>query len=70
MIYTFFTSVFLTFFFALGAFAFMGFVELWRNKFPLNWTCFQHVFVLAIIAVLCLIAAFLFGSQIPFSYGF
>ena len=68
MIYTFLSSVFITLFLVLGAFSLYGFLELMKSKFPLGWTCYQHVFVLAIIAALCLIAAVLFGSQIPDCY--
>ena len=68
MIYTFFTSVFITLFLLLGAWSFFGFVELMRLHYPLNWTCYQHVIVLALIATLCFIAACLFGTQIPDCY--
>lgn len=71
MIYCFFTSVFTTLFFVVGTLALYGFYELWLTKrYPLKWACYQHVFVLAIIAVLCLTAAILFGAQIPGNYGF
>ena len=68
MIYTFLSSVFLTFFFLLAAWSFFGFTELWRKSIPLNWLCCQHVIVLAAIAVLCFILAVLFGIQIPAGY--
>jgi len=68
MIYTFLSSVFITLFLVLGAFSLYGFLELMKSKLPLGWTCYQHVFVLAIIAALCFIAAVLFGSQIPDCY--
>ena len=68
MIYTFLSSVFLTFFFLLGACSFFGFIELWRKSIPLNWLCCQHVIVLAAIAVLCFILAVIFGTQIPDCY--
>ena len=69
MIYTFFTSVFLTFFFLVGALSFFGFTELWRKNHPISWTCYQHVIILAVIAAICFIAAVLFGTQIPDCYA-
>ena len=68
MIYTFLSSVFLTLFFLLAAWSFFGFTELWRKNFPLTWACYQHVIVLAIIAVVCFILAVIFGIQIPECY--
>ena len=68
MIYTFLSSVFITLFLVLGALSLYGFLELMQSRFPLGWTCYQHVFVLAIFAVLCLIAAILTGTQIPDCY--
>ena len=68
MIYIFFSSVFIALFLVLGAHSLYGFLELMQSKFPLGWTCYQHVIVLAIIAALCLIAAVLFGTQIPDCY--
>ena len=69
MISIFFSSVFITLFLVLGALSLYGFLELMQTKFPLGWTCYQHVIVLAIIAVLCLIAAGIFGTQIPDCYA-
>lgn len=69
MIYTFLSSVFLTFFFLLAAWSFFGFMELWRKNMPLNWLCYQHVIVLALIAALCFILAVIFGIQIPDCYA-
>ncbi len=69
MIYIFFTSVFITLSLVLGALSLYGFLELMQSKFPLGWTCYQHVFVLALIAFLCFIAAALFGTQIPNCYA-
>lgn len=69
MIYTFLSSVFITLFLVLGALSLYGFLELMQSKFPLTWTCYQHVIVLAIVAVLCFIAACLFGTQIPNCYA-
>lgn len=68
MIYTFLSSVFLTFFFLLAAWSFFGFAELWRKNYPCNWSCYQHVVILAAVAALCFILAFLFGNQIPYCY--
>ena len=45
-----------------------GFIGLMQSHFPLGWTCYQHVIVLAIIAVVSLIIACLFGAQIPDCY--
>ena len=68
MVYTFLSSVFITLFLVLGALSLYGFLELMQSKFPLGWTCYQHVIVLAIVAVLCFILACLFGTQIPDCY--
>ena len=68
MIYTILSSVFLTLFLLIGACSFMGFLELMRSNFPIGWTCYQHVIVLAVIAAICLIAACVFGAQIPECY--
>jgi len=68
MIYLFLSSVFITLFLVLGALSLYGFLELMQARFPLGWTCYQHVIVLVIIAALSLIAAVLFGTQIPDSY--
>ena len=69
MLHIFFTSVFMTLFFLLAACSFFGFMELWRKNFPLNWTCYQHVIVLAVLAALCFILAVIFGIQIPDCYA-
>ncbi len=68
MLYVFLSSVFITLFIVLGALSLYGFLELMQSKFPLTWTCYQHVIVLAIIAVVCFILACLFGTQIPECY--
>ena len=69
MVYTFLSSVFITLFLVLGALSLYGFLELMQSKFPLGWTCYQQVIVLAIVAVLCFILACLFGTQIPNCYA-
>ena len=70
MFYIIFFSVFITLFLIVGAFALYGLIELWLVKnYPLKWTCYQHVFILAILALVCLILAVLFGIQIPENYG-
>lgn len=69
MIYVFLSSVFITLFLVLGALSLYGFLELMQARYPLGWTCYQHVFVLAILAALCFIAAALFGTQIPDCYA-
>ena len=68
MIYIILSSVFITLFLVLGALSLYGFLELMQARFPLGWTCYQHVIVLAVIAALSLIVAVLFGTQIPDSY--
>ena len=68
MIYIFLSSVFITLFLVLGSLALYGFLELKEARYPLGWTCYQHVIVLALIATLCFIAACLFGTQIPDCY--
>ena len=69
MIYTFFSSVFITLTLVLGALSLYGYLDLSRAHYPFTWTCYQHVIVLAIIAALCLIAAVFFGLQIPDCYA-
>ena len=69
MIYTFLSSVFLTFFFLLAACSFFGFTELMRKNMPLTWACYQHVIVIAVLAALCFILAVIFGIQIPDCYA-
>jgi hypothetical protein len=69
MIYTFLSSVFIALFLVVGTLAIMGFLELMRKSIPLNWLCYQHVIVLALIAVLCFILAVIFGTQIPDCYA-
>ncbi len=68
MLYVFLSSVFITLFLVLGALSLYGFLELMQSKFPLTWTCYQHVVILAAVAALCFILAFLFGTQIPECY--
>ena len=62
------SSVFMTFFFLLGACSFFGFTELMRKNMPLTWACYQHVYVLAILTFVCFILAVFFGIQIPAGY--
>lgn len=68
MIYTFLSSVFITLFLLIGTITLVGHLELMRKNMPLNWLCYQHVIVLAAIAVLCFILAVIFGIQIPDCY--
>ena len=68
MIYTFFSSVFITLFFVVGALALMSFLEMMRKYMPLTWPYFKHVVVLAVIAFVFLILAVVFGIQIPECY--
>ena len=69
MLMTFLSSVFITLFLLLGAWSFFGFLELMRAKYPLSWLCYQHVIVLAALAVLFLIASIVVGLQIPDCYA-
>lgn len=69
MLYVFFSSVFITLFLVIGMLAMMGLLEMMRKSIPLNWLCAQHIIILAIIAVLCFIAAVIFGTQIPDCYA-
>ena len=69
MIYTFLSSVFITLFLVVGTLALFGFLEMMRKNMPLNWLCYQHVIVLALIAALCFILAVIFGIQIPDCYA-
>ena len=68
MIYTFLSSMFIAFFLVVGTLALLGFLEMMRKNMPLNWLCYQHVIVLALIAALCFILAVIFGIQIPDCY--
>ena len=68
MVYLFLSSVFITLFLTLGTFAFYGYLLRMLRDLPLSWTCYQQVIVLAIIAVVSLILACLFGTQIPDCY--
>ena len=68
MLHIFLSSVFMTFFFLLGACSFFGFTELMRNNMPLTWACYHHVYVLAILSFVCFILAVIFGIQIPDCY--
>ena len=68
MIYTFLSSVFITMFLVVGTLALIGFLETMRKNMPLNWLCYQHVIVLALIAALCFILAVIFGIQSPDCY--
>ena len=65
MIYTFLSSIFITLFLLLGAWSLLGFYELMKKSMPLNWCCYQHVILLAVLAALCLILSVIFGLQIP-----
>ena len=69
MVYLFLSSVFITLFLTLGTFAFYGYLLRMLRDYPLSWTCYQQVLVLAIVAVLCFILACLFGTQIPDCYA-
>ena len=68
MLYCILSGVFLTLFLVIGSFAFYGFLLRMLRDLPLSWTCYQQVIVLAIIAVVSLILACLFGTQIPDCY--
>ena len=68
MIYTFFSSVFITLTLVLGALSLYGFLDLSRANYLYTWRNYRNVIVLAIIATLCLIAAVFFGLQIPDCY--
>ena len=69
MFYIILSSVCITLFLLFGAWAFYGFAELMRLYYPLDWQNYQHVIVIAIIAIICFIGACLFGTQIPDCYG-
>ena len=81
MAYVFLSSVCITLFLVLGGCALYGlqrasskallgggrFSRLSGERSGLY--CYQHVIVLVLLAVLCFIAAVLFGTQIPDCYG-
>ena len=69
MIYTFFSSVFITLTLVLGALSLYGFLDLSRANYLYTWRNYRNVIVLALIATLCLIAAVFFGLQIPDCYA-
>ena len=69
MLYVFFSSVFITLFLVIGTLAFWKFISRADVNLPLSWTCYQHIIILAIIALICFIAAVLFGIQIPDCYA-
>ena len=68
MIYTFFSSVFVTLFLIVGTLALTGFLEMMHKSIPFNWLCANHVIILAVIAALCFILSVIFGIQIPDCY--
>lgn len=70
MVYIFLSSVCITLFLVLGSLALYGFLELMEARFPLGWTCYQHVIILASISAVCFILACLLGYQIPVPYVF
>ena len=69
MIYTFFSSVFIALFLVVGTLAFWQFIDRMVGNYPITWTAYQHVIVLAILAALCFICACIFGAQIPDCYA-
>lgn len=69
MLFPFLSGLFITLFLLLGAWAFYGFWDLKKLYYPLSWHNYQHVIVLAVIAVLCFILAVVFGTLIPDCYG-
>jgi len=69
MIYTFLSSVFIALFLVVGTLAFWQFIDRMVGNYPISWTAYQHVIVLAIIAALCFICACVFGAQIPYCYA-
>ena len=69
MLMIFLSSVFIALFLVLGSLALYGFLELMQARYPLGWTCYQHVIVLALIAFLCFILAVIAGYQIPDCYA-
>lgn len=68
MIYTFFSSVFITLFLVLGTIAMYGFLDLARKYYDLTWKNYQVVCILAALSFICFILAVVFGFQIPDCY--
>ena len=68
MIYTFFSSVFITLFMVLGTIAMYGFLDLARRYYDLTWKNYQVVCILAALSFVCFILAVVFGFQIPDCY--
>ena len=66
MLYCFLSSVFITLFLVLGFVAFNYYLKICLLDF--SWKSYRHVIVIAIIAALCFILAYLFGAQIPECY--
>ena len=69
MLMTFISAILISLFFFTGIVAFLGFIELMQKHMPLTWLCYQHVIVLAALAVLFLIASIVVGLQIPDCYA-
>ncbi len=68
MLYCILSGVFLTLFLVIGSFAFYGFLLRMLRDLPLSWICYRQVIVLTIVSVLCFIAAYFVGTQIPDCY--
>jgi hypothetical protein len=66
MVYTFLSSVFITLFMVLGSFAFYHYLKICLLDF--SWATYRHIIVMTVLALLCLIFACLFGTQIPDCY--
>lgn len=66
MVYTFLSSVFITLFMVLGSFAFYHYLKICLLDF--SWATYRHIIVMTVLALLCLIVACLFGTQIPDCY--
>lgn len=66
MVYTFLSSVFITLFMVLGSFAFYHYLKICLLDF--SWATYRHIIVMTVLALLCLIVACLFGTQIPNCY--
>ena len=68
MIYIFFSSVFITLFLVIGTLSLSKFMQRAQTLYSFVLRDFRPAFILALIAILCFIAACIFGHQIPDCY--
>ncbi len=67
MAYTFLSSVFITLFLVVSVLAFYHYLQICLLEF--SWKGYRHTIVMAVLSIICLILAVLFGTQIPDCYA-